>query len=428
MSPKLSPGTSMMRLAEALWPINRSLSGEGVRETLKILKDDIPSLEIKSIKSGERVFDWTVPMEWKVEEAYLTTPSGRRICDFMDSNLHLVGYSIPFEGEMSLDELQKHLYSLESQPDAIPYVTSYYNQVWGFCISQKNRDLLEPGIYKVFIKTKIFKGKLNYGELVIRGKSGREVFFSTYICHPSMANNELSGPVLAIHLAKQLLTQKHHYTYRFIFIPETIGSLIYMARHLEHMKINMLAGFVLTCVGDERAYSFLPSRYGNTVADRAALHVLQEHGFDFIRYSWLDRGSDERQYCSPGADLPVVSVMRSRYGKYPEYHTNLDKLGEVVTEAGLHGSFDVYIKIIQFLESRRFPRALQIGEPQLGRRNLYPNLSIKGGYGESRALLDAISIMDGKTEVAEIASILKMTPSNISKILSRLESEGLIEQ
>ncbi len=418
----------MMQLARVLWPLNRSLSGEGVRKTLEILRDQIPALKIQSIKSGARVFDWTVPTEWQVKEAFIIDPTGRRICDFSANNLHLVGYSEPFEGEMSLEKLQDHLYSLESQPDAIPYVTSYYKQSWGFCISQKDRDALEPGIYKIFVRTKFLDGELNYGELEIKGKSSREVFFSTYICHPSMANNELSGPVLAANLAKLLMRHENYYTYRFIFIPETIGSLIYMRQHLDHMKMNMIAGFVLTCVGDERAFSFLPSRQGNTVADKAALKVLQEQGIDFIRYSWLDRGSDERQYCSPGADLPVCSVMRSKYGTYPEYHTSLDTLGDVVTEKGLQGSFDVYSKIIESLEAQRFPRALQVGEPQLGRRNLWPNLSIKGVYKGVKPLADAISLMDGRTDVAEIVSKLSMKPSEISSILTTLENEGLIEQ
>lgn len=302
----------MMTLAEQLWPINRSLSGPGLRETLELLRDHLPTLEFSSIRSGEKVFDWVVPKEWEVLEAYIVTPNGDRICEFAKNNLHLVGYSAPFEGELELEELQKHLFSLESQPDAIPYVTSYYEEAWGFCMTQHDRDSLEPGQYQVVIRSQLFNGVLNYGELVIPGESSREIFFSTYICHPSMANNELSGPVLSVQLAKWLMSMDTHYTYRFVFIPETIGSLIYMSRNLERMKRDVLAGFVLTCVGDDRQFSYLPSRKGNSVADKAALEILKAEQISFIEYSWRDRGSDERQYCSPGADLPVCSVMRTK--------------------------------------------------------------------------------------------------------------------
>jgi aminopeptidase-like protein len=421
-------GASMMELAKMLWPLNRSLSGEGVRETLSFIQKEIPALDILSIESGERVFDWTVPEEWAASEAYILDPSGERICDFKANNLHLVGYSAPFEGVLELEELQEHLYSLPAQPDAIPYVTSYYKKSWGFCLSQKVRDSLEPGLYNVVVRTRLFAGELNYGELVIKGKSSREVFFSTYICHPSMANNELSGPVLATRLADTLIHRDNYYTYRFVFLPETIGSLIYMSRNLKQMQLKMLAGFVLTCVGDERSWSFLPSRNQNTVADRAALKVLRNHGAHFTRYSWLDRGSDERQYCSPGADLPVCSVMRTKYGEYQEYHTSLDTLGRVVTERGLQESFEMYLSIIAQLEAQRFPKALQVGEPQLGKRNLWPSLSIKDVYSSFKPLADALSLMDGETETAEIAAVLNLTPSEMSQIVVRLEDEGLVEQ
>lgn len=428
MTKRISPGAFMMQLAKELWPLNRSITGVGVRATLACLKKQIPALEIHSVKSGEQVFDWQVPLEWHVNEAFIICPSGKRICDFMSNNLHLVGYSIPFEGSLSLEELQGHLYSLPSQPDAIPYVTSYYKEIWGFCISQRDRDALEPGIYQIVIRSSLFRGELNYGELVIPGKSNREIFFSTYICHPSMANNELSGPILAISLAKKLSNRQHHYTYRFIFIPETIGALIYLSRNLDILKLRMLAGYVLTCVGDERGYSFLPSRIGNTVADRTALEVLKKEQIEFKYYSWQDRGSDERQYCSPGADLPVCSVMRSKYGTFPEYHTSLDTLGQVVTEKGLQGSFDIYSKIIDRLESQRFPKVRQIGEPNLGKRGLWPTTSKKGVYGEYKPLLDALSIMDGKLDINEISDTLNIELKQLLQIIVKLEKEGLIEQ
>jgi aminopeptidase-like protein len=238
-------GQKMLLLAKELFPLNRSLSGEGVRETLNILKRENKELKIHSIKSGTKVFDWEVPDEWNCREAYIITPDGKKICDYNKNNLHLVQYSIPFEGEMSLEELNKHLYSLPHLPDAIPYVTSYYNRKWGFCISENERKKLKKGKYKVVIKSELKKGVINYADLIIPGKSKKEIMFSTYICHPSMANNELSGPVLATFLAKYLKKRNNYYTYRFIFAPETIGSLIYLSKYLNYLKENVIASQIL---------------------------------------------------------------------------------------------------------------------------------------------------------------------------------------
>lgn len=426
MTLRKTPGESMFALAQALWPLDRSLSGDGVRGTLEEIKSLLPSLDVLSARCGGSAFDWNLPREWEVSEAYIVTPSGDKICDFSANNLHLVGYSAPFEGILSLEDLDKHLYSLKSQPDAIPYVTSYYKETWGFCLSQNQRDSLKHGNYKVVVDSKLFDGVLDYGEVLIPGASNREVFFSTYICHPSMANNELSGPVLATELAKFLQSRNNHYSYRFVFIPETIGSLMYMSLNLERMKRDILAGYVLTCVGDDRAVSYLPSRNGNSVADRIALRALYDLSLEFTTYSWLDRGSDERQYCSPGADLPVCSVMRSKYGTYPEYHTSLDTLGGVVTAEGLQGSFDIYKKIILELENRRYPIAQQIGEPQLGRRDLYPTTSIKGDYSLPRKLTNVLSFSDGQNSEEDIAEKLSMPPEEVHKIVEQLRDLDLV--
>lgn len=415
-----------MELAKQLWPLNRSLTGGGVRETLSIIGERLPGLEIWDVPTGTEAFDWTTPKEWEVTEAFIITPGGDKICDFSENNLSLVGYSIPFEGLVSLEELQGHLFSLESQPDAIPYVTSYYKEAWGFCLSQNQRNSLESGTYKVVIKSKLFDGNLNYGEILIPGATSREVFFSTYICHPSMANNELSGPVLATELANFVGARKNFYSYRFVFVPETIGSLIYMSRNLERMKRETLAGFVLTCVGDDRAVSYLPSRKGDSVADRIARQALQNLAIKYKTFSWLDRGSDERQYCSPGADLPVCSVMRSKYGTYPEYHTNLDSLGDVVTSEGLQGSFEIYKRIILEIENQRYPVAQQIGEPQLGRRNLYPTTSIKGENSRPRLLADVLSFSDGEHSIEEIAMKLSIPKDDISRIVQDLTALDLV--
>jgi len=420
-------GKRMIKLAEELWPLNRSLSGEGTRESLRILKRELSNLEISKFQSGSQVFDWVVPPEWNCYEAYILSPDGRKICDFSNNNLHLVGYSEPIEASVTLAELQEHLFSLPDQPNAIPYVTSYYKRNWGFCLAEQDRRLLVEGEYKVIIRSEFSNSGLDYGELVIPGISDREVFFSTYLCHPSMANNELSGPILAVQLAKHLQKMDNFYTYRFIFIPETIGSIAYMASNLLNMKKNMLAGFVLTCLGDERAYSYIPSRKGGTIADVAALSTFQELGISPILYGWQDRGSDERQYCSPGADLPVCSVTRSKHGSYPEYHTSLDALGEVVTIDGLQGSFDFYLALISKLDTQRFPRMTVVGEPQLGKRGLYPNTSIKDAYADVRSVMDFISMLDGTIETEDAIKKSGVDKARGHAFLNRLIEEELVE-
>ena len=347
-------GKHIHELAKKLWPFNRSLTGKGVRQTLNEISKHLPRLSIKSIKSGSKVFDWIIPKEWNVREAYIVTPTGKKICDFSKNNLHLLGYSTSFSGELKLSELKKHLYTLPEQPKAIPYVTSYYEERWGFCLAQDQFNTLKDGIYKVVIDTTLFNGVMNYGELLIKGKSDKEILLSTYICHPSMANNELSGPAVVTFLAKWLLeASKLEYSYRIIFIPETIGSITYLSRNYKKMKNKIIAGFNISCVGDDRSYSYLPSRDGNTVSDFIAKHVLKWTDKNFIEYSWLDRGSDERQYCAPGIDLPIASIARTLYGKYPEYHTSLDDLDNLVTPRGLNGGYWVIRKAMRLLKEIR---------------------------------------------------------------------------
>src|SRR5215831_4968818 len=295
-------GHFMHRLMTELFPICRSITGDGVRETLRIIQDHIP-LNIFEVPSGTKAFDWTVPKEWNIRDAFVLDPEGRKIIDFNESNLHVLGYSAPVAKSVTLTELQKHLHSLEEQPDAIPWVTSVYEERWGFCLAHNKRVQLKEGVYQVYIDSELKEGSLTYGEVITPGRSNKEIFISTYVCHPSMANNELSGPVVATMLAKWLASEPRRFTYRIIFIPETIGSITYLSRNLESMKRNIVAGFNLTCVGDERAYSYLPSRKGSTLADKVALNVLRFKHPDFKEYSYLERGSDERQYCSPGVDL-----------------------------------------------------------------------------------------------------------------------------
>jgi len=421
-------GNQMHKLIKELFPINRSLSGEGVRETLRILKRENPELNIHSIKSGTQVFDWTVPKEWNCKEAYIITPDGRKICDYNENNLHLVQYSVPFEGEIELDELQKHLYSLPKLPNAIPYVTSYYKERWGFCISENERKKLKPGKYKVVIRSELKSGVLNYADIIIPGKSDKEIMFSTYICHPSMANNELSGPALATFLAKYVKSIDNYYTYRFIFAPETIGSLIYLSKYLNHLKEKVIAGFILTCVGDERAYSYMPSRYGNTLADKVALNILEYDIKDYKKYSFLQRGSDERQYCAPGVDLPVCSIMRSKYAEYPEYHTSLDNL-ELVTPKGLEGSFEVYKKIIDVLENNFYYKVTVLGEPQLGKRGLYPDACTPDtDYDLAFLYRNFLAYADGTNDLIDIANIIGISADRLIDIAKLFEKYKLVER
>ncbi len=353
--------------------------------------------------------------------------SGERVVDFKKSNLHVMGYSIPVDRYLSLDELNQHLYSLPEQPDAIPYVTSYYSPRWGFCLSHKQRQALQPGEYRVVIQSELKPGVLNYAELVIPGTSTEEVFLSTYICHPSMANNELSGPVVTTALVRWLQSlENRRYTYRIVFIPETIGSIVYLSQHLAHLKQNVIAGFNITCIGDDRCYSFLPSRDGDTLSDRAALHVLKHIGPNCKHYTWLDRGSDERQYCSPGIDLPIATSMRSKYGEYPEYHTSLDDL-TLVTPSGLAGGFNALRQAIEVIENNVKPKINVYGEPQLGKRGLYPVISKKERNEEVRTMINFISYCDGERSLLEIADLLREPLNDLKGILHVLVEHGLID-
>ena len=422
-------GENLFSLAQTLWPINRSITGEGFLSSLKILmQSGFEGMELVETATGSRVFDWTVPLVWNVRDAYIRCPDGQVICNFKDNNLHLVGYSIPVNCKVSLSELQNHLFSLPEQPNAIPYVTSYYEERWGFCLSQDQREKLMPGDYEVVIDSTLEPGSLVYGQLLIPGDTQEEVLISTYLCHPSMANDQISGPVVASALARWIKSlSNRRYSYRFVVVPETIGSISFISKNLETLKDKTIAGFNISCVGDERAYSFLPSRQGNTLSDRAAEYALDNFVESYQRYDWRDRGSDERQYCSPGVDLPIASIMRSKYGTYPEYHTSLDTLGNVVTAEGLHGGFKIIQSALEIIEINCRPAATNLCEPQLAQRNLYPTLSLKGNYTkETKLLKDILAWSDGEHDLIDISRKLETSIFTIGSLIKVLANNNLI--
>ena len=421
-------GQDIYSFCKSIFYINRSLTGHGVRETLNIIKNKLPALKIHEVPTGTKCFDWEVPMEWNIKDAYVKNKAGKKIIDFNKNNISVLGYSSHVKKEISLEELKSHLYSLPDQPTAIPYITSYYKENWGFCISENEKNKLEDGNYDVLIDSSIKNGSLTYGELIIEGKSKKEIFISTYICHPSLANDNLSGPVLTTFLSKYIKELKNnYYSYRIIFIPETIGAIVYLFKNLDILKKNVLAGFVLTCVGDDNNFSFLPSRNGNTLSDKVALHVLDFNRKEYVKYSFLDRGSDERQYCSPNVDLPVCSVMRTKYGEFKEYHTSLDNL-DFVSPNGFEGSYEIYIKIIKALENNFIYRTNVIGEHQLGKRGLYPNISTKKTISIVKNLKNFIVYCDGKNDLIDIANKINVPIWDLYSTVNQLLENGLISK
>lgn len=415
----------MIDWAKDLFPICRSITGEGTRLTLKYFEKINPELKRLKFKSGTKVFDWEIPKEWNIKNAYIEHESGKKFANFKENNLHIVGYSKPMNIKISKKELVKKIHSIKNQPDAIPYVTSYYNEDWGFCMSENEKKKLPDGKYKVFIDSKFKKGSLELSHALIKGRSKKEIFFSSYICHPSMANNELSGPVLLN--AIMIFLKKYRslkYSYRFVLLPETIGSIAYLSKFIKQMQSNIICGFNLTCVGDERAYSYVGSRRENTIADKAIQAALI--GFKNVKkYSYLDRGSDERQYCSPKVDLPLSSFSRSKF--YPEYHTSKDSF-KVVTQKGLEGSLDVIKNIIDAFELGLYPETKIFCEPNLGKRGLYPLISKKNNRNDEINLrMNLIAYSDGKKNLFEIANILKIPLIQICNEYKLLKEKKILK-
>lgn len=430
---------ALYALATRLFPICRSITGEGFRTSLEILKEEFENggggvasslFQIHTLASGTKVFDWTIPPEWSVKDAYIITPQNEKICDFKKHNLHLLNYSTSIDTTLEFEELDKHLYSLKELPNAIPYVTSYYKKRWGFCLTHHQRLKLTRGKYRVFIDTKHDeKGVLNYADILIPSTTNAkdEILISTYLCHPSMANNELSGPCVAIFLAKWLHTlTKRKYNYRFVFVPETIGSIAYLSKHLKHLKHlkqNVKAGFVLSCVGDEGAYSLIHSPSANTLGDKIALHTLKNKK-NFKEFNFLQRGSDERQYCSPLVNLPVVCVCRTRFGDFKEYHTSLDDLTLIIPK-GLGESLEAMEEIILNLENNAIYKSTTFCEPNLGKRGLYPTLNLRNQPPQISTFL---AFCDGKNDVLDIAQMMNLQGYELENIIRDLLKHNLIKR
>lgn len=410
-----------------MFPICRSLTGNGVRQTLAYINTLLP-LKVYEVASGTKVYDWNVPDEWNITEAYIEDEAGNRIIDMAINNLHVVGYSIPVDEWLDLKELKDHIYVDEKLPHAIPYITSYYKRKWGFCMSYNQKQSLVPGKYHAVIKSELKPGHLTYGECVIPGKTSQEVLISTYVCHPSMANNELSGPALTTYLGKWLMEKDRKYTYRLIFIPETIGALVYLKDNLDYMRDNTVAAINVSCVGDNNHYSYVPSRYGDTLSDRAARTVLHWAVGDYKTYSYLDRGSNERIFCSPGVELPMVNITRSKFNDYTEYHTSLDDL-DFVSPEGLTGSFDVYTKFIDLIENNGCYQATNIGEPQLGKRNMYDYNGVAGRKlsNTTRIIKDFLIYSDGTNDLIDMSKLIGVPPWEMYEVIDMLLEHNLIK-
>lgn len=426
-------GQAMYDLADKIFPYCRSITGQGVRDTLADLKEYIGAdngleLKVYEVPCGTKVFDWTVPREWVIRSAYIEDEAGNRIIDMAENNLHVLGYSAPVDRWVDLEELVNYIYTLPDAPDAIPYVTSYYKERFGFCMSENQKQSLKPGKYHMVVDSEFIDGVLNYAEVILKGESEKEIFFSTYFCHPSMANNECSGPVLLAELIRQIAAMpKRKYTYRCVFVPETIGSITYLSTedHLADMQKNMVAGFNLSCVGDNRDYSIVETRYADTLADKVLKNVLHYRG-SYSTYSYLKRGSDERQYNAPGVELPVVCYCRSKFVEYPEYHTSKDDM-TVISPEGFQGSLEVMSEVIEALEHNEYYMVNVLCDPQLGKRGLYPDTSKRGSWNAVATQTNLIGYADGYNDLIDISNIIGVPVKELIPVVDRLIENELFD-
>jgi aminopeptidase-like protein len=415
---------------DRLWPITRSLTGNGNRESLRILSEIIDLKEIE-VPSGTQCFDWNVPPEWNIKQAWIKDSKGNKIVDFSENNLHIIGYSEPFQGNLSFEELKSHLYTLPDQPDLIPYLTSYYKRRWGFCLTHNQFLKLDQNeTYEVFIDSSLDEnGSMTIGEAIIKGKSDKEILFSTYICHPSMANNELSGMLVSAFLYKSLKEfQNLKYTYRFIFVPETIGSIYSLSVKGEHWKKHLKAGLVITCIGDNGKYTYKRSRIGNSLTDRAVETILNQTETEFKLVDFFPYGSDERQYCSPAFNFPVGSLMRTMYGDYHQYHTSGDNKDFVSFEA-MEKSVQKYLDVIELIEkNEKYINKMPYCEPKLDKRGLYPQLGSQRSIGDVfKATLWILNLSDGENDLITISEKSKLPVKDLIPVVEKLIENGILE-
>jgi aminopeptidase-like protein len=433
MKPARSPdgisGTAeeMFRLIRRLYPICRSITGNGVRETLKILQEYVP-LIVHEVPSGTQVFDWSVPNEWNVRDAYIKNSKGEKIVDFRNCNLHVLNYSAPIRKKVSLEELKAHTFTAPEQPGWIPYRTSYYKENWGFCLSHNQLSSLTDDTYEVFIDTSLQSGHLTYGEYFLRGQTDDEVLISTHICHPSLANDNLSGIALAVFIAKQLSHLSSRYSYRFLFTPGTIGSITWLSLN-ESQTVRIKHGLVLACVGDSGQINYKKSRHGNAEVDRAVIQVLKDSGDPYQAVAFAPYGYDERQFCSPGFDLPVGCFMRTPHGEFPEYHTSADNLDFIRLEC-LADSFIKCRAILDVLERNRSYLNLNPKcEPQLGKRGIYGHIGgQKDGRLQELAMLWVLNLSDGNSSLLDIAEKSGLLFDTINGAAKVLLEHGLLKE
>lgn len=427
MSAQSSAGDRMTTLVQRLYPLCRSITGDGVRATLKILGESIP-LQVQEVPSGTEVLDWTIPEEWNIREAFVADSNGRRVIDFAENNLHVVGYSVPIRASVTLKELRSHLHTLPDQPDLIPYRTSYYKRDWGFCLSQRTLDELPDGRYDVVIDSTLADGSLTYAEHVIPGKVSDEVLVSCHTCHPSLANDNLAAIAVASELAHRLAQSKPRYTYRFLFAPGTIGAITWLARNAEHLH-NVRHGLVLACAGDSGNLTYKRSRRGDAEIDTIVEHVLASSGRSHRILDFSPYGYDERQFCSPGFNLAVGSLTRTPYGGYAEYHTSADNL-DFVSAGAMTDTLETLWEIVGVLEqNRHYINLSPYGEPQLGKRGLYDHL---GGRSDTKlaqmAMLWVLNLSDGDHSLLDISKRADLPFAVVVAAADALREAGLLKE
>ena len=428
ITPKLN---ELEELFDKLWPICRSITGDGISKSLDIISDHVP-LKIKETKSGTKVNDWVIPKEWNINDAYIKDEFGNIIVNFKDNNLHIMSYSKPIDQWLSLDELKKKLYTLPHLPEAIPYVTSYYNEDWGFCISHNQFLKLKDCRYHVVIKSTLENGVLKYGECYLPSTIGskKEILLSTYICHPSMANNELSGPLVWIFLYSMISNLKvRKYNYRFYIGPETIGAITFLNQNKDKLLKNCIGGFVINCCGDKGDFTFKKSKHGNSITDKCAINVLEHNTEKFSILDFFPEGSDERQYSSPGYNLSIGLIMRSMYGTYKEYHTSLDNKNFISFESLLE-TIQIYFKTIKSIEADcKYKNLVPYGEPNLGKRGLYQlvNDDIKKIKKERSQMMWLLNLSDGNNSLSDIALKSNTSILDLNEIALKLIERKLLK-